>query len=272
VVEPGQEHDDEVTRATFKRVGGAESDALSTTGIGRHEVRDLWLTPAVRPAVATVLGLAFLASCGEVRVPNVVGQEPEGAAATLEAADLSAAYRGQPVAGERCTVREQSRQGAVEPGTRVILELQCRGDVPNVEGLGASKARGRIESAGFSVIFRRKPTPAMPCTVAQQNPTLSAVRGSRVVLSLSCALTARVANRAAERAMRGDKRALRRDIRPKKRRYELDPCDVVTEEEAECGLTFMRSRRTECSGLIRVKLRRNRPKATLREVDCDKRL
>ena len=170
-------------------------------------------------------------------------------------------------------VRRQSRSGAAEPGTTIVLDLSCYGELPNVEDMGAGEARTRIESAGFSVTFRRKPAPALspkpepgtPCKVVRQEPMHYADRGTRVALSLECRLTPSAADRAA-------KRAIRKDRRMKKRPYTLDPCDVVTQDEAECGLTFMRSRRTECSGLMRVKLRGTRLEASQQEVTCHKGL
>ena len=219
----------------------------------------------MRPVVAALLAVLLVAGCGEVRVPNVVGREVDSAAGTVESADLRVAYRPPPDVGERCMVRRQSRSGAAEPGTTIVLDLSCYGELPNVEDMGAGEARTRIESAGFSATLRPKPEPGTPCKVVRQEPMHYADRGTRVALSLECRLTPSAADRAA-------KRAIRKDRRMKKRPYTLDPCDVVTQDEAECGLTFMRSRRTECSGLMRVKLRGTRLEASQQEVTCHKGL
>jgi hypothetical protein len=218
----------------------------------------------VRFTAAGVLGLALLlVGCGEepVRVPNVVGREAEDAAAIVESAKLAVALRPQPVAGDRCTVRSQSKMGEVEPGTKVILVLRCSVEVPDVEELTAADARDKIESAGLSATFEPKPDRPTRCTVERQDEMAYAELGSEVPLRVSCPLTESAANRAA-------KRYVRRDSRRKKRRYELDACYVVTKDEAECGLTFMRSRRVECSGTIHVKLMGAVAKAKQRDVDC----
>jgi hypothetical protein len=146
--------------------------------------------------------------------------------------------------------------------TRVILSLQCSTEVPTVQGMTAARAQDRIESAGLSATFDPKPDRPTDCTVERQDEMTHAKPGSEIALGVSCPLTQRAADGAAQRVVK-------KDARLKKRRYELDSCLVVTDEEAECGLTFMKRRGVECDATIRVTQSGDTPKATQRDTNCN---
>jgi hypothetical protein len=107
------------------------------------------------------------------RVPAVVGQTLPRAESVVAAEGFDVRTEPSFVSGPKdCRVTDQSRKGEARLGATVTLTVDCRPEVPFVEGLSAREAlRTLTDEAGFaSFIYNREPRESLRgCTVESQD-------------------------------------------------------------------------------------------------------
>jgi hypothetical protein len=126
-----------------------------------------------------------------VRVPNVIGDKANAAAARLEEASLQASFKPEPDNADLCRVRRQRARGEVAEGRTVALTLRCEVVVPNVTGSQLGDATRRLDGVGHIKVTWGGQSSDHPnqCTVTSQSQRGKVAPGTEVVLLADCPIT-----------------------------------------------------------------------------------
>jgi eukaryotic-like serine/threonine-protein kinase len=129
----------------------------------------LWVLAGLLLAGLVALALVLLLpSSTTVRVPNVVGQTEQSAAAALRRAGLNAAPSLAPstTVATGLVIRERPAAGAlVKKGARVSIVVSAgpaSAALPDVEGLSAGAAVAKLRKEGFKPSTKTQPSTTVP--------------------------------------------------------------------------------------------------------------
>jgi serine/threonine-protein kinase len=133
---------------------------------------------------------------GEVEVPNVVGEDQEGAVARLREEGLSPIVRERASSEPVDTVVDQSPAAGqqVDEGSTVtvfVSDGKVR-EVPDVTGLTEGEAEAELGDAGFNVSVRTRETeqPDEDGTVLSQSPRGGAERRESATVTITVGVLA----------------------------------------------------------------------------------
>jgi serine/threonine-protein kinase len=152
---------------------GMSGAALAATGQGQDDGdggpgRRWWIFVAAGVvAAAAVIALLLILRGPQVTVPSVVGSQEAEAQAVLEKAGFDTESERRQSDSPRGQVIAQDPAGGDRAGKGSTVTLTVSDGprsvaVPSVTGLTASKAKRRLENAGFNVREREKPDDKVP--------------------------------------------------------------------------------------------------------------